>query len=107
MQFAVERSSEDGRAVLQVVGELDLATAPALASTFDAALSESPSDVVIDLTPTTFLDSTGCRQLAVCARQGKAQGVRVVLACPPSNGAVRRVLDFLEMQSLVPVVSAP
>lgn len=107
MQFAVERASSQGRAVLRVVGELDLATAPDLAAAFDEALASSPSGLVIDLTPTTFLDSTGCRQLAQCARQGKQAGATVVVACPPSNASVRRVLDFLEIQALVPVVTAP
>lgn len=107
MQFAVERASSQGRAVLRVVGELDLATAPELAAAFDAELGSSPTDLVIDLTPTTFLDSTGCRQLAQCARRAKKAGTTVVVACPPGNTSVRRVLDFLELQALVPVVSAP
>lgn len=107
MQFAVERASSQGRPVLRVVGELDLATAPVLAAAFDEALAEAPSDLVVDLTATTFLDSTGCRQLAQCARRGKQAGTSVVVACPPSNSSVRRVLDFLELQALVPVVSAP
>ena len=107
MQFAVERASAQGRPVLRVVGELDLATAPDLAAAVDEALTASPPGLVIDLTATTFLDSTGCRQLAQCARAGKKAGVTVVVACPPTNTAVRRVLDFLEIQALVPVVSAP
>lgn len=107
MQFAVERASAQGRPVLRVVGELDLATAPQLAAAFDEALASSPGELVLDLTPTTFLDSTGCRQLAHCARRGKQAGTAVVVCCPPANTTVRRVLDFLEIEALVPVVSTP
>ena len=106
MQFAVDRAAVHGRPVLRVRGELDVATAPVLAASVEAALAERPSDLVVDLGPTTFLDSTGCRQLAVSARRAKGEGVDVVVVCPSSNAAVRRVIDFLELGALVDVLEA-
>ena len=109
MQFAVERSSVAGRAVLVVTGELDVATAPLLGASVEALLGDEPprEGVVVDLTGTTFLDSTGCRQLARAARSAKAAGVPVAVACPRSNTSVRRVLDLLDLEALVPVVESP
>lgn len=105
MQFAVERSSVDGRAVLLVTGELDVATAPVLEASVEALLRDRPAHgLVVDLTPTTFLDSTGCRQLARAARSARTAGLDAAVVCPRGNTTVRRVLDFLDLAALVPVV---
>lgn len=107
MQFAVERAAVDGRPVLLVTGELDVATSPVLEASVEALLRERPAaGLVVDLTPTTFLDSTGCRQLARAARSARAAGVTAAVVCPRSNTAVRRVLDFLDLDALVPVVES-
>ena len=106
MLFAVEHRAVDGVPVVHVVGELDIATAPQLKDAVAAELAQQPELVVIDLTATTFLDSSGARSLAVAARDGKAQGTRVELVCPSDNRAVRRVMDFLQLSSLVPLREA-
>lgn len=107
MQFAVERSSPgEGCSVLDVRGELDVATAPALEAAVEAAVAQAPACLVLDLSATSFLDSTGCRQLARSARAGAAGGVDVVLVCPSSNRTVRRVVDMLDLNALVPVLEA-
>ena len=60
--FSISISDRDGRAVVVIRGELDLATAPDL----EAALTErldAGQDVVVDLRELAFLDSTGLRVL--------------------------------------------
>ncbi len=104
MQFAVHRGAAHGRPALRVRGELDVATAPELAEYVESELSSGPRSLVIDLTDTTFLDSSGARQLVRSARQAAAAGTSLQVVCPRDNKAVRLVIDLLELQRLVPVV---
>ena len=107
MQFAVHRGAGHGRPALRVRGELDIATVPQLAASVDAELAAAPRSLVIDLTDTTGLDSSGARQLVRSARQAAAAGTALQGVCPRENRAVRLVIDLLELQRLVPVVETP
>jgi anti-anti-sigma factor len=106
VQFAVHRGAGRGRPALRVRGELDIATVPQLAESVDAELAAGPRSLVIDLTDTTFLDSSGARQLVRSARRAAAAGTSLQVVCPRDNKAVRLVIDLLELQRLVPVVEA-
>lgn len=115
MQFTLERVSLHDRRVLRVRGDLDMSTATDLTDAVRAELkaSESPeggtgghppvAHVVIDLGVTEFLDSSGARALVWAARDAREAGVELSVACPPANGPVRRVLDLLQLQAVVPI----
>lgn len=103
MKFAVARESSASGTVLAVYGELDIATVPALRAEVETALSASPATVYLDLSATTFIDSTGCRELARAAKGGAAAGVPVELVVPQDNWRVRRVVDFMQFGELLPV----
>jgi anti-anti-sigma factor len=104
--FEVQPAQVGGHPVLRVQGELDMNTAPSLEEAVTVALAESPQLLVLDLSPTTFLDSSGARQIARSARQATREGVGVQVVCPKGNRTVRLVLDLLELQSLVPVLDS-
>ena len=58
-EFALsEESLGEGRHVVAVRGEIDLFTAPELKKTLADAIENGASRVVVDLSETTFLDST-------------------------------------------------
>lgn len=99
----VDRGSDH---VLQVSGELDLATVPVLRDAVGKALAEAPRVLLVDLTPTLFLDSTGCRELVRTAKAGSAAGVAVEVVAPPDNWRVRRVVDLVQLSAVVPVHDA-
>ena len=61
--LAVHESDVDGVRLLEVFGELDLATAPRLCSLLDAARIQRVQRLVVDLTGVDFCDSTGLRAL--------------------------------------------
>ncbi len=107
MQFDVERTTVLGRSALTVRGELDIATAPRLAEAVESQLSQQPQSLVVDLTGTTFLDSSGARELARIARRAAADGVTLEVVCPPGNRPVRLVVDLLELRAVVPIVESP
>jgi anti-sigma B factor antagonist len=107
VQFDVERSAVLGRPALTVRGELDIATAPRLAEAVESQLSQQPQSLVVDLTDTTFLDSSGARELARIARRAAAEGVSLQVVCPRGNRPVRLVVDLLELRAAVPIVESP
>lgn len=104
VQFQVQRAAVRGRLTLRVRGELDVATAPRLGEAVAEALESGPAALVVDLTDTSFLDSSGARQLARTARHCGEVGVAVQVVCPAGNRPVRMVLDLLELHRAVPVV---
>ncbi|MGY1662266.1 STAS domain-containing protein [Geodermatophilus sp. SYSU D00705] len=106
MLFEVERTTVLGRPALRVRGELDLATAPQLGTAAESLLSQQPRSVVVDLTETTFLDSSGARQLVHLARSARAADVALQVVCPRDNRPVRLVVELLELQTSVPIVES-
>ena len=106
MLFEIERTTVAGRPALSVRGELDIATAPQLAEAVEAQLSQAPRSLVLDLTGTTFLDSSGARQLALVARRAAAADVALQVVCPRANRPVWMVVDLLELNELVPMVES-
>ena len=107
MQFDVDRTTVLGRPALRVRGELDLATAPRLVEAVESQLSQQPQSLVVDLTDTTFLDSSGARQLVRIARRAAEESVALEVVCPRANRPVRLVVDLLELRAVVPIVESP
>jgi anti-sigma B factor antagonist len=107
VQFDVDRTTVLGRPALRVRGELDLATAPRLVEAVESQLSQQPQSLVVDLTDTTFLDSSGARELARIARRAAEGGVALEVVCPRANRPVRLVVDLLELRAVVPIVESP
>ena len=106
MQFEVTPVGRASDCVLHVSGELDIATVAVLRDAVGTALAEGPPAVLVDLTETRFVDSTGCRELVRTAKAGAAAGIAVGVVVPPDNWRVRRVVDLVQLSALVPVHDA-
>src|SRR3954468_6522431 len=92
--LAVHESDVEGGRLLEVFGELDLATAPRLCSALDAARIHRVRRVVVDLTGVDFCDSTGLRALIGASKELRVSGGRLAIACLP-GGAVARLFDVV------------
>ncbi|RJO68453.1 anti-sigma factor antagonist [Nocardia panacis] len=80
----------DGATVLTVVGEVDLATAPALESAIESILGGKPAALVIDLTAVGFLASAGMATLvAAHKRAGAATEIALVAEGPATSRQLR------------------
>ena len=82
-------------AVLAVQGELDAYTAPGLEEHVAALLDGAVKQLVLDLSPTAFLDSSGLRALLTVHRRVEAIGGRLTFRDPSEP-----VLRLLEITGL-------
>jgi anti-anti-sigma factor len=71
------------RARLELIGELDLATAPRLEQAIESLLGRGVRELRIDLRQLAFLDSSGLRELIVLRDKAVAEGWRLSLVRPP------------------------
>jgi stage II sporulation protein AA (anti-sigma F factor antagonist) len=92
--LAIHESDVDGVRLLEVFGELDLATAPRMCSALDAARIHRVKRLVIDLTGVDFCDSTGLRALLGASTELRVSGGRLAVACLP-EGPVARLFDIV------------
>lgn len=91
----------EGGAVVSVRGEVDLVSAPALGRALAGVLDDDIAHVVVDSGEVVFIDAAGIRVLTDAAERARATGKRVTLRSP--SPAVRRVLETLELDGLLPV----
>ncbi|GAA3714003.1 hypothetical protein GCM10022224_094530 [Nonomuraea antimicrobica] len=94
----VTTRASDGKTVLGLAGELDLATAEPLNVLVDNVIANAKRRVVLDLSGLTFCDMSGLRALRLCDRTARASGVTFEL-----TGLSDRVLWLLEVSGLMPV----
>jgi anti-sigma B factor antagonist len=83
---------EASRAVVAVRGELDAYSAPRLENEIGKLLSEPVDEVVLDLSETGFLDSSGLRAILSAHRRLTESDRRLELHAP--SEAVTRLLEI-------------
>jgi len=91
--------------VIRLSGEVDLSNADELRSDIVQAVPHEASGVVLDLTETTYLDSTGIRLLFDLAERLHARRQRLVLVVDEA-ALVRRVVVLTKLDDAVPLVPA-
>lgn len=97
--FAEITVADDRPATVVVRGELDLASAPELRSRLAQMTSERPAVLVVDLSETTFVDSSGLGAIAVGLRAQREHGhTLTVTGC---TEALRRVFEISGLGSLL------
>lgn len=87
-----------GAALLELSGEVDLATADLLRAEFEALVDRGLTDVVVDATRVTFMDSSGLHALLEGEKIIHSGGSGVYLV--PSQ-QVRRLLDLTSAEPLL------
>jgi anti-sigma B factor antagonist len=102
-QLEVTEREEDGVRVLEVTGELDLSTAPALCLRLEASRRVAHARMLVDLSELEFCDSTGLRALILAAQEITACAGTFAVVVPPDDGPVARMfmlsgaIEFLPM----------
>jgi anti-sigma B factor antagonist len=79
--FRIARSEQSGAIVVEVAGDVDTTTAPALVEAADEAGGAPPPVLVVDLSRVEFLASPGLTALLTIHRNaGSTTAVRIVAA---------------------------
>jgi anti-sigma B factor antagonist len=82
IEFAIEdRRIDDKAHVVAVSGEVDLFTAPEFKQRVTAPIGAGIDHVIVDLTETTFIDSSSLGVLIGAHRRLQQRGGRLVVAC--------------------------
>ena len=98
MFVAATEQLDNGTPVVRVMGEVDLATAPALEEALLGVCDDRMGAVIVDLTGCTFLDSSGIRALLGTRDRLERSNRRLALAL--STPAVLRVLQITGLDEL-------
>ena len=99
--FGVQVEERDGCIVLAVSGEVDLGTAPRLREHLIGLVTDGHRHVVVDLTATEFLDSTGLGALVAGFKRLRAHEGDMKLVCLP--GRIRKVFELTRLDSVLPI----
>jgi anti-anti-sigma factor len=102
--FATFRTtSYAGRTVLTVAGQVDIANADGLRRKLAALYDGGHTDVVVDLSAVTFMDSSGLNVLVGAARGSKQTGgsLRVVAVTPH----IEQLFTITGVHKVVPLYS--
>jgi anti-sigma B factor antagonist len=95
VEFALTITVQGERTTVHVGGEIDVYTAPVLRRRLDEPIHAGCRDLVVDLTGTTFLDSTGLGVLVGRLKLIRAKGGRMRVV-----GATDRVLKVFTITGL-------
>ena len=80
-EFQIETEKpEDGIVVVSPVGEVDLASSPALRTRLIEIISETPKKLVLDLSRVPYMDSSGVATLVEALQQSRRQSTVLLLA---------------------------
>jgi len=87
--------------VVEVTGDLDLAAAPALRQEVLALLQEGHRAIVVDLSPTDFLDSVGLGTLVSIWKRVRVHGGSFALVCPEPR--LQRIFRVVDLDRILPL----
>lgn len=94
-----------GYPVLAVAGEIDIYTAPLFKQAVVNLVSEGNTDVIIDLSGVTFMDSSGFGTLLGATKRLRPLGGGLHLASP--NSTIQRMLRLTRLDSIMKIYDTP
>jgi anti-anti-sigma factor len=98
----VRLDDRDGVLVAQLVGEIDLSNVDDIRALLIARVAQDTGALVLDLTDTTYLDSTGVRLLFELTQRvhARRRQLRIVVT---DEALVRRVILLTKLDDQVPI----
>ena len=86
-------------------GEVDLSNVPSVREQLLAAIPNTATAVVLDLSETDYLDSSGVRLIFELAERMRTRGQKLELVVPEES-FIKRVLVLTEVQRVVPIAGS-
>ncbi|HLY50011.1 MAG TPA: STAS domain-containing protein, partial [Solirubrobacteraceae bacterium] len=96
MRFGITEAQAAGAVRLEIMGELDILTAPKFATELNTIVRRSHQDIVVDLRQADFLDSAGLQILLGAQRRLSHDGRKLKVVC--DEGPVRRVIELTRLE---------
>lgn len=87
--------------MVRAEGEVDIASVEALEEEIQRVVEEGSKRVAVELSPVTFMDSTGLRALIASHHQLTERGGEIAVVV--SDGPVRRLLEVSGLIGSLPV----
>jgi anti-sigma B factor antagonist len=97
---------ESGVWLIELIGEHDLSTVPDLAGALDEVFSHG-TRILIDLSETTFIDSTIISTLVAAQRRSDEQpNETLIIAAPPGGGQPAALFDLVQLRQIVSIAES-
>ena len=104
-QLRIDTQQRADRLILELHGELDMATSPQLAEALDELAENGPATVVLDLRGVSFLDSTGLKAIFSARNTTQERGQQ--LAVTPGSPQVQRLLSLTRLGEHLTMIETP
>jgi anti-anti-sigma factor len=104
-EYDVQIEDGDGRAIVRVTGEFDLAATEAVEDALLSVENGTNSEIVLDLREVTFLDSTGLRTITSADHRARESGRALKIVRGPEQ--VQKLLYVTGMDKILPLVQDP
>ena len=88
-------------AILAISGSVDLTTAPSLRDRLAELIDDGRLCIIIDLTGTDFLDSTGLGALVAALKRLRMKSGEIRVVC--AAGHVRKVFEITSLDRVFPL----
>ncbi len=105
-RFEVRDRTDGATHRLAVEGELDLATVPVLANSVADRLGTSPTNLTLDLSEVTFMDSSGLRLLIELSERARQEHWELTLL-PSRHEGANAVLRMTGADTALPFGTPP
>ena len=92
VDIEIEHRTEAVWEVLDVAGEVDLSTAPALRSRIEQVVDGGARRLVVDLADVSFMDSSGLSVLVAGFKGMREAGGEMVVVCP--NTSIAKIFSI-------------
>ena len=104
MEFEIsDRKVDDDTHVVSVAGEIDLFTAPEFKARMAAPIDDGRTNLVVDLSRTTFIDSSSLGVLIGAHRRLKLRGGLLTIVC--DNEAITKTFRITGLDGVFTLVS--
>jgi anti-anti-sigma factor len=101
-QFQILVERDEAAAMLRLTGEMDISCEDAFAATVRACIDAGATDVLVDLSQLTFIDSSGLRMLIQLWDKSRNNGLD--LSMLQGTGQVRRTMEIAGLDHLLPIL---
>jgi anti-sigma B factor antagonist len=101
MELQLATRHEGAVAVVSVMGEVDVFSAPGLDSELDALIAAGSSRLVVDLSEVAFLDSTGLGVLVKALKHAREADGWLHLVV--TSDRIRKIFDITGLDASIPI----